>query len=84
MTSQYNKTPDAPATSLRASTPSDSTTYDPPLRGLYVGVAGNRAVIGEDDTAAVTIPNALVGYHALMVKKVMSTNTTASSIVGLR
>jgi len=85
MTTQYRKTPDAPATHLEAVTPSDSTTYDPPLRALFVGGAGNLAVIAEDDAAAVTMTGVPAGSLVpVMVKKVMSTSTTATNIVGLR
>jgi hypothetical protein len=73
-----------PATKVQAVTPSDSTTFEPPLRGFMVGAVGNVAVIAADDDAAVTLVAVAVGVvHPISCKKIMSTNTTATSIVGL-
>jgi len=75
-----------PGKNLLAVTPSDSVniTNYPSVRGLWVGGAGNVAVLAADDSAAVT----LVGVQAgtlipLRVKRVNSTNTTATSIVAI-
>lgn len=72
---------------LRAVTPSDTTDLALGSRGyprcLYVGVTGNVAVIALGDDSAVTLSNVPVGWFPIAVKKVMSTNTTASSIVAL-
>lgn len=66
-----------------AVTKSDSTIL-PVTRGIYVGTAGNVAVIFAGDTAAVTMVAPAAGVeHAWQVTKVMSTNTTASDIVAL-
>lgn len=74
-----------PGVSLVAVTKSDATVYDPPLRGFYVGGAGDVAVIAADDTAAVTLTGCLAGVlYPFSVTKVMSTNTTATAIVGVR
>lgn len=74
-----------PVYHMEAITKSDATEYDPPLRGIYIGGAGNVAVIGADDSAAVTLTALAVGvWHPIAVKKVMSTNTTATAIVGGR
>lgn len=66
-----------------AVTPSDSTVVDFNL-GVYVGVAGNVALIYAGTGSAVTFVGAAAGSiipgH---ITKVMSTNTTATSIVGL-
>ena len=75
----------APVTMLRAVTPSDSVALTlGPCRAIFVGAAGNLAVIAEDDTAAVT----LIGVGAgsvipVRARYIMSTNTTATSIVAL-
>lgn len=66
-----------------AVTKSDTTRLDT-TRGVWVGGAGDLAVIFAGDTAAVT----LVGVNAgtllpIQVIKVMSTNTSASDIVAL-
>jgi len=59
-------------------TPSDSTTYSPPLDGILCTVAGNVAVLLSGDTAAVTwVCLAGVTYPG-SIQKVMSTNTTGT------
>ena len=53
-------------------------------RGLWIGGAGNVAVIADGDTAAVTIVGVLAGtLLPIRVSRVMATNTTATSIVAL-
>lgn len=75
----------APASELVAVTKSDTTTYSPPLRGVWVGTGGDIAIRTASMAAAVTIANVPDGT-LLPVKaiQVMSTNTDASDIVGLR
>jgi hypothetical protein len=65
-------------------TPSDSTVHAPALGWLWVGTAGDVAILGETDTVAVTLKNVPVGFVRLPygVQKVMATNTTASLLVG--
>ena len=72
----------APATILRAVTPADNTPLpNGPCKAFQVGVAGNVAVIAEDDTAAVTLVGLQAGQVVpLRVKVVMATNTTATNI----
>lgn len=68
--------------SAAAITKSDSAAnvYD----AVYVGGAGNIAVILENDSAAVTITGVLAGtLLPIRTSKVMSTNTTATAMVGL-
>lgn len=75
----------SPARSAVAVTVSDSTTYTPTPRGLYVGVGGDVAVILTDDgSTAATFKNVPSGT-ILPIKpyKVMSTNTTATNILAL-
>lgn len=75
----------APATRLVAITKSDSTDLtDNKIRALWVGGAGDVAVLAIGDSAAVTLSAVPAGSIVpVMVKKVMSTNTSASLIVGL-
>jgi len=75
----------APAKELIDVTKSDSTIYNPPFRGIWVGTAGDVAIKTPGMTAAVTIKN-VVGGTLLPIKAemIMSTNTDASDIVGLR
>lgn len=66
-----------------AVTPGDSTTL-PATRGIWVGGAGNLAVIFAGDTTAVTLVGVAAGtLLPIQVTKVMSTNTTATNIVAL-
>ena len=66
-----------------AVTKSDATIL-PTTRGLWVGGAGDVAVIFAGDTAAVTLAGVLAGtLLPVQVTKVMSANTTATSIVAL-
>lgn len=66
-----------------AVTKSDATVL-PPTRAVYVGGAGDLAVIFVGDTAAVTLSSVPAGtLLPIQVNKVMSTNTTATNIVAL-
>ena len=71
----------APAGYGVAVTPSNSTVL-PMTRGLYVGMGGDVAV--EDINSTVTYSNVQAGtLLPIQVSKVLSTGTTASSIVAL-
>lgn len=71
----------APATSLLAVTPSDSTILN--CRALYVGGAGNVAVTASRDSAAVTLSGVPAGtVLPISASKVMAA-TTATLIVAL-
>jgi hypothetical protein len=74
-----------PATKLIAITKSDSTDLTTSkVRALWIGGAGDVAVIALNDTAAVTLVGVLAGsLLSIAVSKVMSTNTSATNIVGL-
>jgi len=78
-----NTTNIGPATKLVAVTKSDSTTYIPYIRALYIGVGGNVAVQDAEGNS-VTFPSVPPGTQLgpFAVSKVLSTGTTASSIVG--
>lgn len=66
-----------------AVTASDATIL-PVTRALYIGGAGDVAVIFAGDTAAVTLSGAQAGsILPVQVTRVMSTNTTATNIVAL-
>lgn len=63
-------------------TPSD--TVEQTYRAIYVGGAGNVAVVPESGSAAVTFTAPPVGsIIPIRTRKVMSTNTTATLLVGL-
>lgn len=75
--------PTASSGSYGAITPSDSTTLSM-TRGLYIGGAGAVAIMGWEDSSAVTFAAVPAGtILPVRVKKVMSTNTTATNIVAL-
>lgn len=62
---------------------SDTTTYEPPLMGFYVGSTGDVEIV---DGKGVTLLFAGVPTGAkidIECKKIMATNTTASQIIGL-
>jgi hypothetical protein len=71
----------APASNLFAITKSDVTVFTQATRGIYVGTAGDLAVVtvGGD---TVTLKNAAVGWHPVRATKVLSTGTAAADIVG--
>ena len=72
------------ATKCFAITKNDSSDLAFVTRGIYVGVTGDLAVILDADSSAVTFVGLAAGIiHPLAVKRVMSTNTTATSIVGV-
>lgn len=67
----------------RAVTASDSTVL-PVTSAVWVGGAGNLAVVFEDGGSAVTLTGVPAGtLLPIRVTKVMSTNTTATSITAL-
>lgn len=67
-----------------AITKNDSADLAFVTRGIYVGGSGDLAVILDADSSAVTFVGLAAGViHPLAVKRVMSTGTTATSIVGV-
>jgi len=67
-----------------AITKSDSTVYDPPLLAIWVGGAGNVVVRTFADQTTVTLVGATAGQMIpICVDQILSTNTTATSMVGL-
>lgn len=73
-----------PASQFFAITASDSTDLTG-TRGIWVGGAGDVAVMGLYDDTAVTLAGVPAGTLIPgRFKRVMSTNTTATSIVGMK
>jgi hypothetical protein len=63
---------------------SDSTVYDPSLKSLWVGGVGDVAVRMKGSQTIVTFTAVAAGTRLpVNVDKVMSTNTSATLIVGL-
>lgn len=75
----------SPAIKAIPVTPTDNTTLTQgACRALYIGSAGNVAVIMDNDTVAVTFIGCYAGQILpIMVSTVMATNTTAGSILAL-
>lgn len=73
-----------PATKAESVSPDDLNDLSQVTRALYVGGAGDiRVVLVSGDT--ITIRNASAGViYPLRVKRVLSTGTVATDIVGLR
>ena len=72
------------ATDAVAITTSDSTTYDPPLRGLFIGGAGNVNVVTVAGNT-VLFTGAIAGsIIPIACTKVMATSTTATTITAFR
>lgn len=75
--------PAFPALEQLAVTPSDTTTFDPPTRGLYVGTGGSLVVTdpyGNDATYANVADGSALPISVVKVKAA----TTASNIVAWR
>ncbi|MCU1758716.1 hypothetical protein NTD84_03145 [Pseudomonas sp. 14P_8.1_Bac3] len=79
-----SRTADSPASSAYAVTPSDTTVLSPLPRSLYIGAAGNVAVVPEDGATSVVFVAVSAGQILpIRAKKVMSAGTTATSIVAM-
>lgn len=65
-----------------AVTTSDSTVYDPTPKGLFIGGAGNIALMG-DDGVSVTFAVTAGQFLPLCPTRILATGTTATGIVAL-
>ena len=63
-------------------TPSDATVI-PKTRAIWVGVSGNVAVRMAGDGTLVTFTGAPIGVLPVQVDKVLSTGTTATTMLAL-
>lgn len=72
-----------PAISVASVTPSDSTNLSSIARALWVGGAGDVAVVCPDNTVATLVGVPAGTLLPVRAKRVNSTNTTATSIVAL-
>lgn len=72
-----------PATKAEAVTPSDTVDLTRVSRALWVGVAGDVKVTMRDGGANVVFSNMTVGWHPIRASRILSTGTTASSIVSV-
>lgn len=75
----------SPSSRALTITPADSADLPAVVRALWVGDAGSVRVVLADDADAVTISAVPAGtLLPIIVKRVLATGTTATSIVGLR
>jgi hypothetical protein len=77
---------DATVSAHRASTvtTSDSTIYEQPTRGLYIGGAGNIVVDMADGGSSIPFVGLLGGgVYPFQVTRIYATGTTATNIVAL-
>lgn len=75
---------ESPAVSAFAITPDDNVDLAINTRAIYVGVGGDLVVILGDDSTAVTFKSVPSGMILpIRVRRVVATNTAASSLVGL-
>lgn len=70
------------AVSAEAVTPSDTVNLSRTCRAIWVGVAGNVAVVFDDDVA-VTFTGVAIGVLEVQAKRINSTNTTATTMVAM-
>ncbi len=66
-------------------TPDDDNDLPIYAKALYIGVAGDLAIIPvtNDDDQVIIFPNHPVGYCPVQVRRVMQTDTSAEGIVAL-
>lgn len=70
---------------VQAITPSDTTTFSPPMKRLWAGVAGNLTLIDSNgNTVAFTaFPiGQWVSFHTSGVSAVKATGTTSTNVIG--
>lgn len=73
---------ESPAIGCFAVTAHDSNNFTTETRGLYVGGAGNIAIVMRDGTTA-TLSSVPAGtFIPIRLKRINSTNTTATNMVG--
>jgi hypothetical protein len=72
-----------PASTVIAITPNDATILQDDLRGLYIGGAGNLAVITSGGQTVTFVGLAAGTILPVSVKRVLATGTTATSILAL-
>lgn len=62
--------------------PADADNIEPQPRALYIGTTGNLSVIMADGSDLI-FNNVPVGIFSIQCRRVKSTGTTASDIIGL-
>lgn len=72
------------ATGQQNITTSDTTVYSPPLKRLYVGVAGDVSLVDVYGNTSLlkALPQNWYSFANTPISKVKATGTTATNIVG--
>lgn len=74
----------ATSSSLKAVTPGTGPLPEGPCRALWIGGAGDVAIIASNDTAVVVLKGVPAGTSLpIAAKSVLAANTTATDIVAL-
>ena len=84
---RMNPGPNGPYVYGEAVTPADTTVFDTPMRGLWIGGAGTLRVTLRDQPAGVALNLAAVPagvFLPLWVTRVHATGTTCTGIVAFR
>jgi hypothetical protein len=81
--SDFPVTPSSPPDDGFSITPSDDTDLTIATRGIYVGVSGDLKVITLKGTTLTFVGLAAGIIHPLRVKRVVSTGTSATDIIGV-
>lgn len=75
---------ESPGESGFAITPDDDNDLSQITRGIYVGGTGDISLILKDDATAVTLHRVVAGtVLPLRARRIRSTDTTATNLVGL-
>lgn len=74
----------SPAYIYKAITPSDSVNVVGLFKSIYVGGAGNAAVVAMDDTVVTFVGLVAGSIIPIIGKRINSTNTTATFLVALQ
>lgn len=78
------RTDTSTATFVFTITPHDTNELTAFVRGLYVGGAGDVALVCEDNSTSVTFVGVPAGaILPVRAKRVLSTGTTATNLIGL-
>ena len=72
-----------PSSGLVAITPSDSTDIGVRIRAIWVGGAGNVAVVCHDGSTQTLVGAQAGSIIPILARRVNSTNTTATNLVGM-
>lgn len=82
LTNQSGRTINLQASKAQAVIPDDDDDIAPAI--LYVGQAGDITAILADDTDSVLFKAVPIGVFPVIVKRVLSTGTTAAHLIALR